>query len=189
MVSPALTQAPVSEFQARVVAAKHGGLREYAKAVHNLEIEDYQESWEEALNSYDRTIIVCPPDCYKTTTVRLWCEQQIGRNPNIRILWLQNAGEQAQKQVMSIQRTIDSNNIYHAAFGVEEDTDAQWTKSVLFVRRDYTGAEPTLMGCGLNGPYQGLHFDIIIIDDPTNQEDVSSPTTRELKVNEVRGCM
>jgi len=179
----------VNEHQARVLAAKYGGLREYAKAVHNIEIEEYQESWEEALNTLDRTIIVCPPDTYKTTTVRCWCEQMIGRNPNIRILWLQNAGDQAQKQVMAVKRTLESNNIYKAAFGIEEDEDAQWTKSVLFVRRDYTGAEPTLMGCGLNGPYQGLHFDIIIIDDPTNQEDVRSPTTMELQVNKVRGVI
>src|SRR5436190_20128150 len=106
MVSPVLVNPPstdVSEFQARVIAAKYGGLREYARAVHNIEIEDYQEAWEEALGSLDRTIIVCPPDTYKTTTVRMWCEQQIGKNPNIRILWLQNAGEQAQKQVMTVQ--------------------------------------------------------------------------------------
>ena len=191
MISPVLVrpEAPPSEFEARVVAAKYGDLRAYAKAVHNIEIEAYQEAWEEALNSLNRTIIICPPDTYKTTTVRMWCEQQIGRNPNIRILWLQNAGDQAQKQVMTIQRTIDSNNVYRGAFGVEEDTGAQWTKSVLFVRRAYTGPEPTIMGCGLNGPYQGLHFDVIIIDDPTNQEDVRSPTTMELQTSKLRGVI
>lgn len=172
-----------------MIGARYGDLRAYAKAVHNIEIEQYQESWEQALDSFDRTIIVCPPDTYKTTTVRMWCEQKIGLNPNIRILWLQNAGDQAQKQVMTVQRTIDSNNIYRAAFSVEADPDAQWTKSVLFVRRDYTGAEPTLMGCGLNGPYQGLHFDIIIIDDPTNQEDVRSPTAMELQTSKLRGVI
>src|SRR5216117_802176 len=128
MVSQALvrpTDSSVTDLQARVVAAKYGGLREYAKAVHNIEIEDYQEAWEEALGSLDRTIIVCPPDTYKTTTVRMWCEQQIGKNPNIRILWLQNAGEQAQKQVMTVQRTIESNNVYRSAFNIEEDDSAQ----------------------------------------------------------------
>lgn len=178
-----------SDFEARIIGAKHGGIREYAKAVHNIEIEPYQEAWELTLDEQDRTIIVCPPDTYKTTTVRMWIEQQIGRNPNIRVLWLQNAGEQAQKNVMGVQRTIDSNNIYRAAFGVEADPDAQWTKSVLYVKREYTGIEPTLMGCGLNGPYQGLHFDVIVIDDPTNQEDVRSPTAMELQVSKLRGVI
>src|SRR5437879_8125535 len=67
MSAPVLVrpEALPSEFEARVVAAKYGDLRAYAKAVHNIEIEAYQEAWEEALNSLNRTIIICPPDTYK----------------------------------------------------------------------------------------------------------------------------
>lgn len=188
MAAPVLTR-PTSEFESRVVAARYGDLRSYAKAVHNIEIEEYQEAWEEALNTLNYTVIVCPPDTYKTTTVRMWVEQQIGLNPNIRILWLQSAGEQSKKNVMAIQRTIKSNNVYRAAFGVEEDTDAQWTKDAIFVKRNYTGPEPTLMGCGLNGPYQGLHFDVIVPDDVTNQWDVRSPTEMEAQRSTLRGVV
>jgi len=188
LAAPTLAE-DTTEFQARVVAAKYGGLKDYAKAVHGITTEDYQDAWYEALDTLNRTVIVCPPDTFKTTTIRLWCEKQIGINPNIKILWLQNAGDQALKNVMTIQRTIESNKIYRAAFTVEEDPQAQWTKSVLYVKRQYTGPEPTLMGCGLNGPYQGLHFDVIILDDLTNQEDVRSPTTMEIQINKLRGVI
>lgn len=187
--APTLDATNVDEFQARVLAAKYGGIREYAKAVHNIEIEEYQEAWEIHLEESHRAVIVCPPDTYKTTTVRLFCERQIGKNPNIRILWLQNAGDQAKKNVMAIQRTIESNQVYNEAFGIKEDKSAQWTKEALYVERSYTGAEPTLMGCGLNGPYQGLHFDIIILDDLTNQEDVRSPTEMLGQIEKLRGVI
>jgi hypothetical protein len=146
-------------------------------------------TWVEALETLDRVVIVCPPDTYKSTTVRHFCERMIGKNPDIRILWLMNAGEQAQKNVMTISSTLKSNNAYRRAFHVTEDTEAQWTKSVLYVERSYDSPDPTLMGCGLNGPYQGLHFDIIVIDDPTDQEDPHSPTTMEMQRQKVRGVI
>ena len=177
------------EFDARVVAAKYGDLRAYAWAVHNMILDDYQLAWAEGLESEGRMAIVCPPDTYKSTTVRLWVERSIGRNPDIRILWLMNAGEQAQKQVMTVQMVIKGNKVYKAAFGIEEDTDAQWTKSVLFVQRSFIGPDPTLMATGLNGPYQGLHFNVIVLDDVTNQEDVRSPTTMSYQREKLRGVI
>ena len=180
---------PQTEFEARVTAAQIGDQATFAQAVHHYTYEEYQEAWAEGLESLHRTVIVCPPDTYKSTTVRHFVERTIGHNRNIRILWLMNAGEQAQKQVMTVSQTIKSNNVYRAAFGVIEDSEKQWTKSVLYVERDITDPEPTLMATGINGPYQGLHFDIIIIDDPTNQEDVHSPVTMELQRSKVRGVI
>lgn len=180
---------PLNSLDVKAFAARNGDLRAYAKAVHNLEIEEYQEAWEEALDSFNRVVIVCPPDTFKSTTVQMWVERAIGLNPNIRILWLMNSGDQAEKRVMTVGQTIATNPVYRRAFGVKEDKDAQWTKSVLFVKRGFSSPDPTLMGAGLNGPYQGLHFDVIVIDDPTNQEDVRSPTTMELQRTKLRGVI
>ena len=183
------TEPQLSELAVRAMAARDGDARTYAKAVHRREYEPYQDAWAEALETRNRTGIVCPPDTYKSTTVRDFVEREIGKNPNVRILWVMNTGEQAQIQVMAIRATIESNNVYKAAFDVREDTDAQWTKNVLFVLRHSDDPDPTLMGTGLNGPYQGLHFNIIIIDDPTDQDDVKSPTTMAAQVEKIRGVI
>ncbi|KKN26622.1 hypothetical protein LCGC14_0872860 [marine sediment metagenome] len=183
------TAAPPSEFQARVVGAQDGDLGTYAYAVHQRTYHQYQDVWGVALETYNETVIVCPPDTYKSTTVRDYVEREIGKNPNIRILWLMNAGAQSTKQIQAIQQTLEFNNVYKAAYNVCEDPRAQWTKEVLYVIRTREGADPTLMGTGMNGPYQGLHFDIIIIDDPTEQEDPHSPTTMEMQRNKVRGVI
>lgn len=179
----------VSEIQIRAQAAKHGSAREYSKAVHDLDIAEYQEAWNYALEHENRLVIICPPDTYKSTTIQHWIEKKIGEDHNIRILWLMNAGEQTQKRVMAIQETMEQNNVYKEAFGVVPNYDAGWTKTAFFVKRDRRSPDPTLMGCGFNGPYQGLHFDIIIIDDPTNQEDVQSPTTMERQRLKLRGVI
>ena len=183
------TETPISEFQAKVIAAQDGDLGTYAKAVHERIYYQYQDVWAVALESYNEAVIVCPPDTYKSTTVRDFVEREIGKNPNIRILWLMNAGAQSTKQIQAIQQTLEFNNVYKAAYNVCEDPRAQWTKEVLYVMRTREGADPTLMGTGMNGPYQGLHFDIIIIDDPTEQEDPHSPTTMEMQRNKVRGVI
>jgi hypothetical protein len=175
--------------EVRVIAARDGDLSHYAKAIHNYEIEPYQEAWDYALDNEDRVCIVCPPDTYKSTTVQMNVERAIGRDPNSRTLWLMNSGEQAQKRVMSVSSTIKQNRTYKKAFKVDEDKDAQWTNTVLYVKRTIDSPDPTLMASGLNGPYQGLHFDRIVIDDPTNQEDPRSPTTMELQRSKLRGVI
>ena len=179
----------LSELEARAVAARDGDLAAYAFAVHGRRYEPHQEVWAEALESETRLVIVCPPDSFKSTTVRDWVERAIGQNRDVRILWLMNSGVQAQKQVMMVAQTIVGNPIYRRAFGVEPDEEGQWTKEVLYVRRDLRSPDPTLMATGLNGPYQGLHFDVIIVDDPTNPEDVRSPTEMELQRNKLRGVV
>ncbi|KKM68911.1 hypothetical protein LCGC14_1456210, partial [marine sediment metagenome] len=102
------TREPPSELAVRAMAARDGDARTYAKAVHRREYEPYQDAWAEALETSNRTVIVCPPDTYKSTTVRDFVEREIGKNPNVRILWVMNTGEQAQKQVMAISSTIQS---------------------------------------------------------------------------------
>lgn len=180
----------VSELEEKGLIARHGDVAEFSKVVHDWETEPYQDAWAEGLEVEDRILIICPPDTYKSSTIQCWIEQKIGLDPNIRILWLMKAGSQAQARVMSVAETIESNNVYRAAFpNVEPNKQAQWSKTALYVKRNREGPDPTLMGCGLNGPYQGLHFDVIIIDDPTNQEDVKSPTTMERQRVKLRGVI
>ena len=162
----------------------------YSKAVYNWDFEPYQLAWAEALATTTRTAIICPPDSRKSTTVRMFVEKMIGLNPEISILWLMSAGSQSEKHVASVSQTIKYNPVYRRAFpAVEPDGDLFWNKSALYVKRKKVSPDPTLMATGLKGPYQGLHFNIIIIDDPTDQEDVSSPTTMMDQENKVRGVV
>ena len=168
-IAEATRPTAIPQEAARALAARDGDQEAYAAAVHNINYQPYQPTWVEALETLDRVVLVCPPDTYKSTTVRHYVEKAIGSNPNIRILWIMNAGEQAEKQIMAIRATIESNNVYRQAFHIVEDTKAQWTKSVLFAVRDITDPDPTLMGAGLNGHY--LLFSLLpSIHDPEDAD-------------------
>lgn len=184
-----MTIAEIDEVRQLAMVARHGDVANYSEAVHNWKTEPYQDAWAEAFDEENRLLIICPPDTYKSSTVQCWIEQKIGLDPNIRILWLMKAGSQAEARVMSVAETIEDNSVYHEAFHVEPDKNAKWSKTALYVKRTRHGPDPTLMGCGFNGPYQGMHFDVIIIDDPTNQEDVSSPATMERQRAKLRGVI
>lgn len=193
MTTAVLDPNSLSEHDARVIAARDGSMSSFAYAVHRREVEPYQEAWWRALDTLNRVVIVCPPDTFKSTTVQYWVERSIGRDHSKRILWLMRAGDQAEVRVMDVAETIEQNRVYQEAFKVRRHPKKKWTNTMLFVDKGGSdGSEdpdPTLMGCGLNGPYQGLHFDTIVIDDPTNQEDVRSPTTMEAQRAKIRGVI
>ncbi len=179
-----------NELDVKAMLAREGDLESFAKVVHDYDMQPYQPLWSYALSTLDRTAVVAPPDTYKSTTVRMFVEKEIGLDPEISILWIMNSGSQSTKNVMTIQATLKGNPVYKRAFpNVEEDTDAQWTKEVMFVKRKKVDPNPTLMATGFNGPYQGLHFNLIILDDLTNQEDVRSDVTMELQRSKLRGVI
>jgi len=185
-----MTTAPeLTELDARSIAARYGGLAEYAWAVHNYTVEPYQLAWFEALQTLDRVAIICPPDTYKSTTVQFLIEQLIGLDRNSRTLWLMATASQAEKRVLAIKQTIEQNPVYQRAFGVRRNPYSKWTSTELFVERDYVSPDPTLMATGFLGAYQGLHFGRIIIDDPTDQDDARSPTVMEGQRQRLRGVL
>lgn len=185
-----LADAPeLTELDARAIAARHGGIEEYARAVHNYRLEPYQLAWAHALETRDRVAIVCPPDTYKSTTVQLMIEQTTGRNPDLRTLWLMNTADQAEKRIIAIRQTIENNAVFQRAFTLRPNKLATWTNSQLFLERSYVSPDPSIMATGFLGAYQGFHFDRIIIDDPTDQDDVRSPKTMEAQRTRLRGVL
>ena len=179
----------LTELERKAAAAKDGDLEAYAAAVHRQDVELYQLAWYEALETEDKLVIICPPDTFKSTTVQYWAEQALGRDHDLRILWLMGTQAQAEKRVIAIKETIEENAVYQAAFHVEPNKAAKWTNTELFIRRSFTSPDPSLMATGFLGAYQGLHFDRIVIDDPTDQDDVKSPTVMEAQRNRLRGVL
>lgn len=92
---------------------------------------------------------------------------------------------------MSIADTIEQNLQYRAVFpGVEPDKPRGWSHDTLFVKREDTNNPfATVYGTGIDGPYQGVHVDMIIVDDPTDQQDVRSQVTMQQQRERVRGVM
>ena len=179
----------VSELTAKAQAAREGDQRDYSLAVYDQEVEDYQLAWAEALKTEDRVVLVCLPDTRKSTTVQHTLEQIIGLDHEETCLWLMGTQDQATKRVLAIKETIDTNQVYREAFNVRPNTSARWTNNELFIQRSHVSPNPTLMATGFMGAYQGFHFRRIVVDDPTSEKDVRSPSIMEAQRHRLRGML
>ncbi len=181
--------AGIDEFTARVIAARDGDLEAYAWAVHNRPVEPYQLWWAELLETEERVVLICPPDTFKSTTVQWLVEQAAGRDPESSTLWLMNAKTQSEDRLVTMGQTMAHNPVYRAAFGVEPDYARGWNKSQLFLKRATVRPDPTVMATGFLGAYQGFHFKRIVIDDPSDQDDVRSPVVMDAQRERLRGVL
>lgn len=155
--------------------------------------------WVDLLESSDprdkELAISAPPEFWKSRTIRMWLEWDIGRNPEAAHLLVMNAAEQAMKQVLSVRETIDYNPRYHQVFphirsAKAAGKDFPWTSTNLVIERE-NAARPdsTLFGTGVLGPIQGGHYEVIILDDVSDQHDVNSESTMRQQREWVRGVL
>lgn len=164
----------------------------YCEFVHGRPLYAHQKAWGDALQEPNaRTLIVAPPGTLKSTTLSYFIEWCIGRDHDDTTLHLMNTATQAMRQVMAIADTIEHNPRYKLVFpDVIPDKARGWSHDTLFVKRsDTNNPYATVYGTGIDGPYQGVHVKRIIVDDPTDQQDVRSQVTMEQQRERVRGVM
>lgn len=92
---------------------------------------------------------------------------------------------------MSIADTIEFSKEYHMVFpNVKPDKNRGWSRDTLYVvRKDTNNPYATVYGTGIDGPYQGVHVNRIIVDDPTDQQDVRSEVTMQQQRDRVHGVL
>ena len=154
----------------------------YCDFVHGRPLYAHQLVWTEELQAAGgKTLIVAPPESLKSSTVRMFIEWSIGRDPDLCVLLVMNTATQAMRQVMSVAETIEKSEVYHEVFpAVIPNKPRGWSHEAIFVSRsNESRPDPTVYGTGIDGPYQGSHVDMLIIDDPTDQQDVRSQATME----------
>jgi predicted phage terminase large subunit-like protein len=165
----------------------------YCEYVHGRTLFPHQKYWVDYMLSRrgQRLLIVAPPESLKSTLMRMYLEWCIGRDPDTTILLVMNTSSQAQRQVVSIEETIENSEKYHEVFpNVIPHKAKGWSREYFYVHRsNETLPDPTLYGSGYDGPYQGLHVKTIVVDDPTDQKDVRSSATMEQQRERVKGVL
>jgi|GEM_PF-4813476 len=120
-------------------------------------------------NGGDRKLLVGTRGIYKTCfgTVA-YAIQRVIKNPNIRILIVQNTEDNAQKTLGEIKDHFDRNQKLRRMVPSIIPTNTHkvaWSKSSIEVNRDRVYREPTIMAAGVNTDLASLHFDLILGDD------------------------
>lgn len=102
--------------------------------------------------------------------------QRIVKDPNIRILIASEEFNTSKKFLAEIKGHVEHNATFQKLYG-NLKSDEKWSESEIIVKtRTRWRKEPTITCAGIDVTKVGLHYDLIIIDDPHSTKNI---TTRE----------
>jgi hypothetical protein len=97
-------------------------------------------------------------------------------NPNIRILICSEEFNTAKKFLSEITGHIETNVTFRSLYGNLKGKDKWSENEIIISTRTRARKEPTITCAGVDVTKVGLHYDLIIIDDPHSTKNI---TTRE----------
>lgn len=135
--------------------------------------------WQSAAFIHDRLNIIAPIEHGKTEQMTFartaW---EIGCDPSLRHVLVQNTADQAVKTARAIRELIESNADYHRVFP-HVTPGYPWTDRAFTVARpNMADRNPTLQATGLYGPILGARVDRAKFDDIEDFESTRTPKAR-----------
>jgi hypothetical protein len=136
-------------------------------------------------------LILVPRGHLKTSIVTVgYVIQQIVTNPNIRVLIMNGVWDFSRIVLSQIQGYMTDKSILPAIFGPFNTPDSLWTRERITIaqRTKGTAKEPTITTAGLETSLTGMHFDLILLDDLVNPENVTTKEQKEKVLARYRDC-
>jgi predicted phage terminase large subunit-like protein len=134
-------------------------------------------------DSKKRVLIIAPPGHAKSTYVSLiYPAWWMGKYPDKAAIMVSNTATQASKFASSIREIIASDRKFKSVFPETRPDEARgWTREELFLgnRSNKSRPDPNLFATGMTGPVLGRRAELIIVDDPTSQQDATSETVMD----------
>jgi hypothetical protein len=139
----------------------------------------YDDYWTLLTNPGERNLIMMPRGSYKSTCLVAACIRWILLDPNVRILYASETYSNAKKYLAQIRRQFESNNDLRQIFG--DLVGNPWREEEFTVagRTDLSKKEGTVTAAGIDVTKTGMHYDIIIVDDPVSRENTRTALTIE----------
>lgn len=136
-------------------------------------------AWYEALLKDPFLLLLSPRSHLKSTAVTvsyaLW---RLARNPNMRILILNEVLANAQNFLREAKEHITSNPRFRQRFGALDAAATKWTETSIVVPRTRIMKEPSIAVCGVLGTVVSMHPDLIIADDLISNNNSQTPLQR-----------
>ena len=126
-----------------------------------------------------RKRILClePRGSLKSSLITIgYVTQQIAANPNIRVLIASEEFNTAMKFLSEIKGHLENNEEFIKLYGNLKGKSKWSEKEITVATRTKWRKEPTVTCAGIDVTKVGLHYDLIIIDDPHSSKNI---TTRE----------
>lgn len=152
---------------------------ELIEEVPHKEMCDMAQKWNKR-----KKIILTPRDTFKTTIFvvgyAIW---RIINNPEIAILLTSDKQSNSIQSLAAIKNVIESHELFKLCYGnlkgsivTEDGGKRSWSEKQITVgTRKGNKRAPTIMTAGVDSPKVGMHFDLILFDDPHNEKNISTP--------------
>ena len=145
---------------------------------------EHHRRWIELLcdDTIKRVLLIAPPGHAKSTWASiLYPAWLVGRRPDVNIILVSNTAEQAHLFSVAVRGTIEANEAHREVFPhLRPDRTRGWSESEWFVQRsEATNKDSTMTALGVGGPIIGRRANLIIADDPCDQENTATEAQRE----------
>lgn len=104
----------------------------------------------------------------------------IGHNQALRIKIINSSDTYAMDRVKALSNYIEHDIEYKSVFpAVEKDINQQWTDHRLYLKREGHAIDPTIEARGITATGVGGRADVLIFDDPVDENSITSEKIRE----------
>lgn len=150
----------------------------FIKDILNLECKPFHREWLRLFEDNRYVSLLAPRGHGKTVLVGSYIIWKIVTNPDIRILIVTINQDKANEIMSFIQSNLAANPKVIEVFGQQKGY-SDWSKDTLRVyKASPTHKEPTLKVLGVTSSMIGGHYDLIILDDITDQKNSRTEHTR-----------
>lgn len=126
-------------------------------------------------DQFDKKKLVLIPRAHlKTKLVSIgYPTMKIVNNPKVRVLIYSATNQMAVDIHMAIQKTLQSNEMIHEIFGDFSKTATEWSQTRTRLAEN-TSRDATITAAGIDNNLVGGHYDLIIMDDVVNRDNVGT---------------
>lgn len=153
---------------------------------------EHQFNWlEHKLFNHDLELLLSPRDHGKTTTVpRVGIEWATLFNPDINVLLLSKTYSQSKKTLDLIYNDLKNNPRIQEDFS-EELSDLRRRGNQLFYNmpKEHGQRDGTVESTGILGDITGAHFNLIIMDDILDENNIKTAESRQQIINQLNGTI
>lgn len=128
----------------------------------------------------------------KTTKLRAYTSKRIAYGTSRTILFVSESQGHSAKSLAWIRKQVEFNRRWAMTFGLQRG--GKWTDEIIEIKHTKFGWPITIIALGITGQIRGLNVDdyrpdLIVIDDPCNEENTATPEQREKTEKLVFGAL
>lgn len=138
----------------------------------------------------NKKMILLPRDTFKTTVMVVgYCVWRILNDPEIAILLTSDKQTNSVQSLSSIKDVFERHELFRLCYG-NFVGERNWTeRQIMVATRKGNKRAPTIMTSGADSEKVGLHFDLILFDDPHNRKNISTPEQIAKIIQYYRGLL